>query len=434
MWRYKFTDKNIDKAIKFLKTEKGKSPPFIKAAFEPKVKDGKLFLKDKEVLLPSKIEKTLETLVKSGKVPLTRDSLYAALQRDYVNIRRSTVDDFLRSQSWITDTANKKPKKTLSWRVKKFGEIEYDTVVVKWKDLGYKPSDSEQCWYNEKKTLPWDDDVYGDVDIHKNREAMGHFFTAVDSFSGLTYIRYTTAISQPHVTPIAKHAFRWFAKQFKLKLNQLVGISDHGSEFDFELFKKWGIKIRLVPRGGRIEQKNSHIQRVLYRLAKVHKGMKIHSLVKLVQDNINNSPRKDGDTPMDLVGGKVKKKAKGKKSKITRPTINVGDRVRVMKYGIRKKEMYKAYKGEQWGKTVYTVKKKHGTTYYTLSDGKKHHISDLNKVGHDTVAETEKDPSLKPKPKPKKEAKKKFKSIDVSEANIVKRPRRKKKVDYSKFY
>ena len=117
MWRYKFTDKNIDKAIKFLKTEKGKSPPFIKAAFEPKVKDGKLFLKDKEVLLPSKIEKTLETLVKSGKVPLTRDSLYAALQRDYVNIRRSTVDDFLRSQSWITDTANKKPKKTLSWRV-----------------------------------------------------------------------------------------------------------------------------------------------------------------------------------------------------------------------------------------------------------------------------------------------------------------------------
>ena len=38
--------------------------------------------------------------------------------------------------------------------------------------------------------------------------------------------------------------------------------------------------------------------------------------------------------------------------------------------------------------------------------------------------------------KAKKKAKKKpkFASIDVDQSNIVKRPRRKKKVDYSKFY
>ena len=119
MWRYKFTDKNIQQAIKFLKTQKGRSPPYVKKDMEPKVKDGKLFLKDKEVLLPSKIEKTLLTLVKSGKAPLTRDSLYAYLQKEYVNIRRATVDDFLRSQSWITDTANVKPKRDTQWSIVK---------------------------------------------------------------------------------------------------------------------------------------------------------------------------------------------------------------------------------------------------------------------------------------------------------------------------
>ena len=185
----------------------------------------------------------------------------------------------------------------------------------------------------------------------------------------------------------------------------------------------------------------------MYRLAKVHKGMKIHELVQLVEDNINNSPRKDNNSPNDLVGGKVKKKTKGKKSKVPRLALKVGDRVRVMKAGIRKKEMYKSYQGTQWGKRVYTVTKAHGKTYFTLSNGKKHHISELNKVGHETVEEPEQEPEPEPKPKPetqkakpKKKAKKKPKwaSIDISEKNIIKggrrSSRRTKKKDYSKYY
>ena len=111
MWRFKFTDSNIKQAIKYLKTDKGPKPTYIKDSLSPKVVDGMLELKGKKVLPPSKIQSTLEKIVKSGKAPLTRDSLYAYLQKQYVNIRRAPVDNFLRSQSWITDTSNRRPRR-----------------------------------------------------------------------------------------------------------------------------------------------------------------------------------------------------------------------------------------------------------------------------------------------------------------------------------
>ena len=43
-------------------------------------------------------------------------------------------------------------------------------------------------------------------------------------------------------------------------------------------------------------------------------------------------------------------------------------------------------------------------------------------------------PKPKPKPKPKKKPGSKKLNYNIDESNIVKRPRRKKKVNYAKFY
>ena len=389
-----------------------------------------LELKGKKVLPPSEIQSTLEKIVKSGKAPLTRDSLYAYLQKQYVNIRRAPVDNFLRSQSWITDTSNRKAEKKSSWSIKKKGVLEYDTTPVKWKDLGFEPIDKHLVFVSDKKKIAYDDDKFPLENILNSYKTQGHLFTAVDSYSGLTYIKYTTTLKRFHTNPISKHCFKWFAKKLNMKVKDFTGVSDHGVEFDFELFKKWGMKIRLVPRGGRIEQKNAHIQRVLYRIAKLGKTKSIHELVEMVQENINNSPTKNKQTPNEIAAGeKQGKPLKLDTSKQRYVKLKFGDKVRVDITDHKKEMGYKGYKGS-WSREVYTVKSKNSKTYFTLSDGSRHHVSRLNKVtSSDKTPVTEK-PKPKPKPKPKI-AKKKFKSIDVSEENIVRGKRKRKK---RKFY
>ena len=122
-----------------------------------------------------------------------------------------------------------------------------------------------------------------------------------------------------------------------------------------------------------IENKNSHFQRVLYRLAKMKKTKNLHKLVKDAQKVVNRTqssltkktPLENATEATTELSEKYNKK-RGKDSgiKIHRRALVVGDKVRVqLKFKKDKGIGFKAYKGDQWSKRTYKIQTKRGNSY-----------------------------------------------------------------------
>ena len=136
MWRYTFTKKNIDAAKAFLESKTGKEPAFLKK-YKGTVKSGTLYLDGKEVIDSTKAETLVRNKVLSGKVPLSRDGLYYFFSKQTVGIRRAVIDNVLKGQRVIRETDNNKPRTTKKpRRVNKKGQISFDLIDVRFKDLG----------------------------------------------------------------------------------------------------------------------------------------------------------------------------------------------------------------------------------------------------------------------------------------------------------
>ena len=106
MFRYNFTKKNVDTAIKFLE-KKGKTEPSFLKRYKGSLKEGKLYLDDKLVVPKEDGDKYLRERVLSGRVPMSRDGLYYYLQTtDVVGITRAQIDKFLKAQNIIRETDN----------------------------------------------------------------------------------------------------------------------------------------------------------------------------------------------------------------------------------------------------------------------------------------------------------------------------------------
>ena len=172
-WRYQFDQKTVDKAISSLK--KGdKGPPFLQR-FKGTVKKNKLYLDDKLVIPREQVKDYLRDQLLSGTVPLSRDGLYYYLSKNVVGVPRAMIDEAVRGQRTIRESDNNKPRTTRHpRRVNSKGQISFDLIDVRFKDLGYTPTGRDEHLLTLK----------GKSDARK----FGFIFSCVDALTSLTWI------------------------------------------------------------------------------------------------------------------------------------------------------------------------------------------------------------------------------------------------------
>jgi len=388
MFRYNFNKKNVDTAIKFLE-KKGKTEPSFLKRFKGSVKEGQLYLDDKLVVPKEDGEAYLRKRVLSGRVPMSRDGLYYYLQTtNVVGISRAQIDKFLKAQNIIRETDNAQPKTTkTSRRVLKKGILSFDLIEINWRDLGFTPSDKGS-------------DESSDEDTGHTSKSR-YIFSCVDSLTGLVFIRFSRTKKQKAITPIAKLCFKYFVHTLGLEsMSKLFAKSDKGSEFNFKKYESWGVRLKQLTRANRIEVANSHIQRVLFRVAKMGLTKSIKTLVKNTMSIVNRTQSSlTKVAPIEAAKMKAselaplynKKRGPNSGVKIKTKPLKIGDKVRLNLIGPKKTSFFKAYKGTQWSKRSYEVLQKKANRYKINGpQGKKfYHRDDLRLTSKGDTKTTE---------------------------------------------
>ena len=360
MFRYNFNKKNVDIAKQFLEG-KGKTEPSFLKNFKGSIKDGQLYLDDKQVVPKEDGENYLRKRVLSGRVPMSRDGLYYYLQTtNVVGISRAQIDKFLKAQNIIRETDNAQPRTNkTSRRVLKKGILSFDLIEINWRDLGFTPTDKGS-------------DESSDEDTGHTSKSR-YIFSCVDALTGLVFIRFSRTKKRKAITPIAKMCFKYFVKTLGLESHaKLFATSDKGSEFDFAKYKKWGVRTKQLVRANRIEVANSHIQRVLFRVSKMGLTKSIKTLVKNTMDIVNRTQSSlTKVTPIQAAKMKNselaplynKKRGQNSGVKIKSKPLKLGDMVRLNLIGPKKTSFFKAYKPTQWSKRSYEVLTKKANKY-----------------------------------------------------------------------
>ncbi len=367
MNRFKFTKDNVDTIKAYLKTGAGRKPNIL-SKFPGEIKKNKLYIDGKVVVMKKDVEKFLRKKIYDGKTPLTRDAAYFWLSKHVAGISRKDVDNFLKKQRSIRETDNQQPStKRKPNRVNTKGRLHIDLVEITFKDLPFDPiiPKNKRLW----KTLTDEEKAEGE-DVNDKH---GYFFGCVDSITSLSFYQFSNFKNYKYITPIAKECFEWFSKKLGIPMSKLTLKSDAGSEFDWNRYTKWGIRSFIVKSDPFIEGKNSHFQRVLYRIAKMKKTRNLDKLCNLAMIQLNRTVSSvSGDIPIinaDRGTKELSEKYNSKRGKGTgvkvklKPLVPGKDQVRIQLKFKKDKEHHKAYHGDLWSKRVYAVKSKKGDRY-----------------------------------------------------------------------
>ena len=292
---------------------------------------------------------------------MSRDGLYYYLQTtNVVGPTRAQIDKFLKAQNIIRETDNSQPRTNkTSRRVLKKGILSFDLIEINWRDLGFTPTDKGS-------------DESSDEDTGHTSKSR-YIFSCVDALTGLVFIRFSRSKKRKYITPIAKRCFKYFVHTLGLESHsKLFATSDKGSEFNFKKYESWGVRLKQLTRANRIEVANSHIQRVLFRVAKMGLTKSIKTLVKNTMSIVNRT-QSSLTKVAPIQAAKMKNselaplynKKRGQDSgvKIKSKPLKIGDKVRLNLIGPKKTSFYKAYQGKQWSKRSYEVLAKKANKY-----------------------------------------------------------------------
>ena len=365
LWRFNFTEKNVEKGKKFLKGTIKTAPSFLKGR-KGEIKKGHLYVDGRIVVSKSKQETFIRNKVLGGKVPMSRDGLYYYLSRISVGVSRAAIDKFLKSQHIIRETDTLQPRtKKASRRVLKKGQIAFDLVEINWKDLKFTPTDKN---------------IEGEA---------GYIFTVADALTGLLWAKFSPNKERKNITPIAEEGFNWMSDKLQTPISKMHATSDSGSEWDVKKYKEWGLRVKFLARAPLIEQKNKQIQAALYRISKMKKTKNIAALVKLAMTVVNRTQSSlTKVAPIEAISEKQtvlaekynKKRGKDSGVKLKLRPLKIGEFVRLQIISDKKRggEFFKAYKGESWSRRRYKVLAKRGNRYKLDVNGKKfYHRSEL---------------------------------------------------------
>jgi len=378
MNRYRFTKETVNRAKKFLKGTAKTQPDFLKK-YKGEVKKNTLYLDGKKVITQDVVEPYLRKLIYKTSTPLTRDAAYYWISKSTIGISRAAIDAFLKKQRVIRESDNQQATSKRGLRkVNKKGQLHYDLVTLKYKDL---PFEHDTLKDPIKKSFK--EQAEGSPDVLDR--SIGFFFGMTDALTSLSFYHFVPSKHHKHVTPVAEKGFKWFSQRLGIPISKMTAYSDSGAEWELKKYRSWGVTTILVKKSAIIENKNSHFQRVFFRLAKMLKTKSIPSLTDQAMKVVNRTqssitkkaPIENIKEPSTELAKKYNRK-RGKDSgiKIRRAPLKKGDKVRIQKIFPKDKGVgFKAYKSQMWSKRFYRVQEKRGNRYRV--NGKLMHRDEL---------------------------------------------------------
>ena len=140
MNRFQYSKANVEKAIKFLRDKKGKEPSFVKKfPGEFRVARNKLYAGDRLVIPNEDREDYLRDVVYGMKseYPFGRDSLFAILQKEVLNVSKRDIEAFLNAQGPIVHrrARPKIQKREHLRKLKKPGQLSVDLAHIRAADF-----------------------------------------------------------------------------------------------------------------------------------------------------------------------------------------------------------------------------------------------------------------------------------------------------------
>jgi hypothetical protein len=356
--RYKISEKDFPKAIKFLNKEKGiykKDTPnwVVKNEKFLQVVNGKVRFNDKEIVPLEHTQKYLRNLLfnKDSRTPMSRDGAFHLLKQKVAGISRRTIMSFLQAQSVVVEGKGAVPVPKGGGKKVKNYEIEFDLVFLKKRDV-----------VNANKYF--EDNTQLDGDDEKNKE-LTYIVSVVEKVTGLTRLDWVKSKHAAKVTPIVVRLMKSLASSLKTSLKTIEVTSDSGTEFAQKMIEKEVKTYKRVPTGPSVEKKNSDIQRVLFQLLRARRGKSITGLIKategIVNNNFNRITKKTPNESVDEEKEKTLKKYNDKRRAGEEgKKLEIGDyvRIRVLKTQKDKGLAYKSYKNMLWTKRVFRISAK----------------------------------------------------------------------------
>ncbi len=370
MNRFKYPRAAVDAAIKFLKVKKGTAPAFIdKFPGSFKVRKGKLYADGKLVVPTEAREDYLRDIVygKRSEYPFGRDSLFAILKHEVMNVSKRDIEAFLNAQGpFVHRRARPKKEKREHMRsIKKTGILSVDLAHIRAADF--------------VRLFPDEGHDYMGAPGSKGYQQDRYFLNAVDLLTGYLLTDVVQGKTPEEIAPKLKKLLERFEEISNVKVRQVE--VDKGGEFMktvSRMFRKataaekkkkekdgpfWNVRLIQKTQNATIEQKNAHMQRIFWNLVEQKRGGFETTWKQAVKITNRTRNRRTGLNPeqamKNIVGGiNVKQRTPKAGATERKKAFAVGTNVRALKEVRAKGDSlgYKAYKGDHYG-PVYPIAK-----------------------------------------------------------------------------
>ena len=368
--RYKYTKSNVDSAIQALRKGSAKAleaaPSFIRRYPDSfATAKGKLYaLADgqKLVVVPTEDREEFlrETVYgKKSEYPFGRDSLFAILKDEVMNVSKRDIEGFLNAQGPLVHRRSKPPtvKRESVRHIRKLGILSVDLAHIRANDF--------------KRVLGQRGYDYMGVPGKRGYQQDRYFLNAVDLLTGYLWTEVIQGKEAKMVAPALVKIMERFKTQTGQEAHQVE--VDKGGEFRgqtsrmfreaTEEEKEKGEKdgpfaaMRLIPKvqNATVEQTNAKMQRIFWALVDQRRGGFLPTVKQAVKISNRTYNRRIRMNPEDalkkaLAGEKITKQAPKAGPTERKKAWKVGQKVRALKKPRSKEDLaYKAYKGDHYG-------------------------------------------------------------------------------------
>ena len=282
---------------------------------------------------------------KTSEYPFGRDSLFAILKDEVMNVSKRDIEGFLNAQGPLVHRRARPPKQKREHlrQIRNVGQLSIDLAHIKAKDfesvLGEKGHD------------------YMGVPGKRGYQQDRYFLNAVDLLTGYLITEIVQGKTAKEIAPKLSKLIDRYEKQLGQKVKKVE--VDKGGEFrgaTREMLTKRGIRTIEKITNAAVEQTNAKMQRVFWALVEQRRGGFLATTKQAVKISNRTYNRRIRMSPEDalkkiVAGEKISKKTPKAGPTERKRAWKVGEKVRALKKPRAKGDDlgYKAYKGDHYG-------------------------------------------------------------------------------------
>ena len=366
MNRFKYPREKVKRAINFIKSKKGTAPGFIeKFPGKFQVRHGKLYAGPLRVIPSEERESFLREVVYGLKseYPFGRDSLFAILKNEVMNVSKRDIEAFLNAQGPIVHrrARPKKQKREHLRSIRKPGILSVDLAHIRAKDF--------------EKLYPGKGLDFMGAPGKRGYQQDRYFLNAVDLLTGFLLTEILQGKTARETWPKIQKIIDRYESQFGIKVRQIE--VDKGGEFYGDKgdekegipplsiqkeLKKRNIRLIRKVTNAIVEQTNAKMERLFWNLVEQRRGGFLTTVRQAVKISNRTLNRRTGMNPEEAMqklkrGEKVSQRKPKAGPTERKKAFPVGTKVRALKKPYKKFGLeYKAYKGDHYG-AVHPVSK-----------------------------------------------------------------------------